>query len=199
MKCCMSAVLALVVSLFCTAVNGAAPDFTGAQKQALLEFAHSCLTARLAGNAAPVPPEFATRQQRACFVTFFSGKRVVACFGGFSPRRPHLAEEIDENVRLALKNDVRARSLSLATARNAGVQITFPLGPPERAANYQTIDPLHGGIFVEGSQNGVAFVPGEARTAAWAVREALRRLGESSQAKVAIYRFKAVALSTRQP
>jgi AMMECR1 domain-containing protein len=175
----------------------AAPDFTKTEKQALLEYARGCLTAHMAGTASPEPPEFATRQQRACFVTFFNGKQVFACFGGFSARRANLAEEISENVRLALKNDARARSATRKMAVRAGVQITFPLGQPERVTSYQSIDPAREGMFVEGPIGGVAFVPGEARTASWAFNEALHRLGESDPAAVTVYRFKAEALSTR--
>jgi hypothetical protein len=175
----------------------AAPDFTKPEKQALLEYARGCLTAQLAGTAAPSPPECATRRQSACFVTFFNDRRVFACFGGFSPRRTNLAEEISENVRLALKNDARSHSANAETASKAGVQITFPLGQPERVGSYQEIDPAREGMFVEGTSGGVAFVPGEARTASWAFREALRRLGEQDSSAVAVYRFKAEALSTR--
>jgi len=155
------------------------------------------MTAQLTGSASPAPPECATRQQRACFVTFFTGKRVFACFGGFSPRRATLAEEIHENIRLALKNDARSRSANTETAANAGIQITFPMSQPERVESYHSIDPAHEGMFVESSGGGVAFVPGEARTARWAFREALRRLGESDPAAVTVYRFKAEAVSTR--
>ena len=177
--------------------SNATTDFTKTEKHALLEYARGCLLAQLAGSSLPPPPECATRQQRACFVTFFSGKRVFACFGSFSPRRATLAEEIGENIRLALKNDARAKAVTLDTASNAGIQITFPLGQPERVSSYQIIDPAREGMFVEGPNGGVAFVPGEARTAAWAFREALRRLGERNQAAVAVYRFRAEAISTR--
>jgi AMMECR1 len=191
------ALLFCIVALFLTSSAKAVSDYSKPEKQALLEYARGCLIARIAGKDSPVPPECATRQQRACFVTFFSGKRVFACFGGFSPRRATLAEEIADNVRLALKNDARSRSANVETAAHAGVQITFPLGQPERVENYQGIDPAREGMFVEGASAGVAFVPGEARTANWAFREALRRLGEREPAAVTVYRFKAEAISTR--
>lgn len=191
------ALLVCILVLFLSVTGLAAPDFTKPEKQALLEYARTCLSARLVGSAAPAPPGCATRQQRACFVTFFSGKRAFACFGGFSPRRATLAEEIEENVRLALKNDARARSANQGLAARAGVQITFPLGQPELVEDYRSINPAREGMFVEGPNGGVAFVPGEARTARWAFREALRRLGERDPAAVAVYKFKAVAISTR--
>jgi len=185
-----------IAALLVAAHIQAAPDFTSTEKQALLEYARGCLSARLVGTSSPAPPESATRQQRACFVTFFSGRRVFACFGGFTPRRATLAEEIEDNIRLALKNDARSRSANRETAARAGVQITFPLGQPERVTSYQSIDPAREGMFVESSSGGVAFVPGEARTASWAFREALRRLDESDPAAVVVYRFRADAIST---
>ena len=189
-------IICLVV-LFLTTSTQAAPDFTKTEKLALLEYARTCLIARLTGAPAPVPPEFAIHRQRACFVTFFNGKRVFACFGSFSPRRANLAEEINENIRLALKNDARARNVTRDTIQRAGVQITFPLGQPQRVTSYREIDPAREGMFVESSNAGVVFVPGEARTASWAFREALRRLEERDPAAVAVYRFTAESLSTR--
>lgn len=188
----------IVFLLMIASASPAASGFTQMEKQELLEYARGCLIAQISGRAAPQPPGSATQQQRACFVTFFTGKRVFACFGGFSPRRATLAEEIAENVRLALKNDQRARFLTVETAAKAGIQITFPSGQLQRVESYRSIDPLREGLFVEGAGGGVAFVPGEARTASWAFREALRRLGESDPTAVAVYRFKAEALSTRE-
>jgi hypothetical protein len=189
--------LILTISLIVVSTSQATTTFSKLEKQALLEYARGCLTAQLSATASPQPPEFATRQQRACFVTFFNGKRVFACFGGFSPRRANLAEEISENIRLALKNDGRARLATREMASQAGVQITFPLGQPERVISYQSINPAREGMFVESANAGVAFVPGEARTAAWAFREALRRLNINDPTAVSVYRFQAESLSTR--
>lgn len=191
------AVLPVAAMILMPDVARAEHGYTRTEKQLLLGYARNCLAARLSGAPAPTAPEFATRQQRACFVTFFNGRRVFACFGGFTPRRATLAEEIDENVRLALKNDGRARTATPGAAARSGVQVTFPLGQPERVVDYRGIDPAREGMFVEGAGGGVAFVPGEARTASWAYREALRRLGESDPAAVAVYRFRAEAISTR--
>jgi len=194
----LSCILFVILTSFSpNTASHAAPNFTKSEQQALLEYARGCMIAHIGGTSPPPPPPCATNQQRACFVTFFSGKRVFACFGGFTPRRATLAEEINENVRLALKNDSRARSATAGNVARAGLQITFPTGQPERVERYQEINPVTEGMFVEGNGNGVVFVPGEARTAQWAFREALRRLGEDNSSAVAIYRFKADAISTR--
>jgi hypothetical protein len=197
----LGAILLLIICIFLffpVAGAVAAPArYTKAESAALLEYAQGCLLAQLDGASPPAPPSFAAKHQRACFVTFFHARRVFACFGGFSPRRANLAEEIAENVRLALKNDRRSRTVRRETALAAGVQITFPVGQPERVNDYRAIDPLREGMFVESSDNGVAFVPGEARTASWAFREALRRLGVKDPSSVQVYRFKAAEISTR--
>jgi len=176
--------------------NATRGSFSRAEAAELLRYARNCLLARLDGVSPPPLPAFATKRQRACFVTFFHGRKVFACFGGFTPRRASLAEEIAENVRLALANDVRSRGLSRVTALSAGIQITFPTGQPEPVNDYSRIDPLREGMFVETGENGVAFVPGEARTAGWAFREALRRLGAAKQDEVRVYRFAATAVAT---
>ena len=202
MKTLAKAIPFLIISIFLslpvTGAGASPPQFTNIESTALLEYARSCLLARLDSASPPTPPGFATKRQRACFVTFFQTRRVFACFGGFTPRRANLAEEIAENVRLALKNDARGRTLDRETALSAGVQLTFPVGQPERVDDYRAIDPLREGMFVESSDNGVAFVPGEARTASWAFREALRRLGVKDPAGVRVYRFKATEISTRK-
>jgi len=53
-------------------------------------------------------------------------------------------------------------------------------------------------MFVENDSDGVAFVPGEARTSSWAFRQALVRLGETNPAAVTVYRFQSFFISTRQ-
>lgn len=193
------ALLAVLLPLFAAvALGSAAPrPFTGAESAALLEYARGCLVARLEGVPPPAPPAVAVRRQRACFVTFFRSGRVMACFGGFTPRRADLAGEIADNVRLALINDSRSRTLNSETARTLEIQLSFPLGQPERVADYRAIDPLREGMLVESDDTGVAFVPGEARTARWAFRQALARLGVSDPSGVRVSRFRAVAISTK--
>lgn len=183
-----------------TAVSaGALTKGMGRAEQAhLLDYARQCMLSSLTGADAPAVPASdsangdAGLQQRACFVTFFAEGRVVACFGSFSPRYGSLYEEIAGNVKLALRNDPRAAVLTREMALTAKIQITFP-EPPIPLGNWRLINPAIDGLLVEqNGGKGVAIVPGEAKTASYAWRSALRRLGlKEEDSGIRMYRFKA--------
>jgi AMMECR1 domain-containing protein len=189
--------LSLAISIMLCMTASADAAFSKADSSALLDYAKACLLARIENSPPPSPPDFATRIQRPCFITFYSGRHVFACFGGFIPRKGTLAEEIVENIRLAVINDSRSRNISREKILNAGVQITFPNSQPEKVVSYSSINPAIEGMFIESAAAGVVFVPGEAKTASWAFREGLRRLGEKRPQSVTVYRFRAEAISTR--
>jgi AMMECR1 domain-containing protein len=166
-------------------------------KNELLSFAKKTFLARLGFGKGIAPPDFALHFQRACFVTFFSGRKVIACFGGFYPRKRNMAAEIEDTVKLALLIDPRARLIDRETALAADVQITFP-EEPHTIATYAEVDPVREGLLVENETHGVAIVPGEAKTASWAFREAVKRLGEKDPSHLRISKFQAHAISTRK-
>jgi hypothetical protein len=97
---------------------------------------------------------------------------------------------------MALLTDPRAHSIDRKIALGADVQITFP-GEPEPVSSYAEVDPLTEGMLVENERNGVAIVPGEAKTSSWAFREAMKRLGERNAANVRVFKFRALAVSSR--
>ncbi len=166
-------------------------------KAELLRYAKSLFLAQLGMAEAVAPPDPALKLQRSCFVTFFSGRRVIACFGGFHPRTPNVACEIMANIKLALLHDSRARSISRETAMSADVQITFP-EEPCAVATHAVVNPSREGLLVENELKGVAIVPGEAKTAAWAFREAVKRLGEKDPSHLRVFKFRAYAVSSRK-
>jgi hypothetical protein len=167
------------------------------KQQALAKYAKGVFLFRLGLGAAVIPPSWAAGIQRPCFVTFFSGKRVIACSGGFSPRTADLGREIEANVSQALHMDPRAGAIERSIAESARVLITFP-GELRAVAGHEMVDPVREGLFVENDRSGVAIVPGEAKTASWAYREALRRLGESDPSRVRRYAFDCWAISGQQ-
>ncbi len=191
--------LTLIFLLFCRAPLDAAVAGGGFDRQQqieLLGYTKSIFLARLGHGRAIAPPAAALKSQRACFVTFFAGKRVIACFGSFQPRMASLAEEIEANVAGALRNDPRARLIEKETALQIGIQVTFP-GEKVPIADYRQFDPSREGLFAETADQGIAIVPQEAKTSAWAYREARRRLGSPAPADIRLYRFKAEFFSSR--
>ncbi len=183
----------LICLLICLLVTPAAGQtFSQPDQTALLEYARAVMVNRLENRAAPAPPTTVSGAQRACFVTFFVKRQVVACFGSFTPRHATLFEEISDNIRLALKNDPRATRLTPELARTAAIQITFP-GQPQPISHWRLVDPQREGLLVELSNGrGVAIVPGEARTAQYAWRSALQRLGLNERSSgIRLYRFRA--------
>lgn len=185
----------LIIGILCLtlAATAWAEPMAQAEQQLLLDHARRVMRARLAQEPPPAAPDMAAAsQQRACFVTFFVKGKVMACFGSFTPRHSRLSDEIADNIRLALIHDPRSAQLTPALAQEAQIQITFPK-PPRPVPDWRLINPHHEGLLLErGDGHGVAIVPGEARTAHYAWRSALRRLGLHEQSTgVRLYRFQA--------
>jgi AMMECR1 domain-containing protein len=192
--------LLLICLFFCLLVLPASgATFSQPDQTALLEYARAVMISRLEKRPVPSPPVITVGNQRACFVTFFVKRQVMACFGSFTPRHATLFDEISDNIRLALKNDLRAGRLTPELARSASIQITFP-GQPQPISDWRLVDPRREGLLVEASDGrGVAIVPGEARTAQYAWRSALRRLGLNERSSgVRLYRFKAACIRDGQ-
>lgn len=191
--------LLLICLFFCLLVLPASgATFSQPDQTALLEYARAIMISRLEKRPAPSPPAITNGNQRACFVTFFVKRQVMACFGSFTPRHATLFDEISDNIRLALKNDSRATRLTPELARSASIQITFP-GQPQPISDWRLVDPQREGLLVEASDGrGVAIVPGEARTTQYAWRSALQRLGLHERSNgVRLYRFKAEYIRSR--
>jgi hypothetical protein len=198
----------LMLSVFIIRVDGcgaASPDCgkitmeslrtDPARRHELAGYAGKIFLAKLSFAAPVQAPVWAEDLRRGCFVTFFSGGRVIACAGSFLPRTSNLATEVAANVAQALHLDPRARSITRRKAIAAHVRITFP-GEPVPVVSPDRVDPARQGLFVENDRFGVAIVPGEAKTASWAFREAMRRLGETDAAKVRIFAFDAWAVTS---
>jgi hypothetical protein len=196
----------VAVGASAAAADGPSPNRTAAKisletlrssrekQHALARYAKGVFLFRLGLGPAVSPPSWAEDIQQACFVTFFSGRKVVACSGGFRPRTADLGREIEANVRQALHMDVRAGRIDRVTAMEAHVLITFP-GELRPVSSPEMIDPVREGLFVENDRSGVAIVPGEAKTASWAYREALRRLGERDPSRVRLFAFDSWVIS----
>ena len=88
--------------------------------------------------------------------------------------------------------------LSVAALNSLRIVIAFA-GRGKPVADPRLVDPAREGLIVGGADVAVAFLPGEARTIAWALRES-RRIGAlRTQQPVTYQRFPAVVLSELEP
>ena len=72
-------------------------------------------------------------------------------------------------------------------------------GRPEPVADPMEVAPAHEGLLITSGRGSIAFLPGEARTISWALREA-RRVGLLDRSGDASYqRFQVVALKDEPP
>lgn len=111
----------------------------------------------------------------ALYLSLVRGGVTRACVGHPAPPRSSLAESVRALARAALAADPRhppVRRDELATLR---VVLAFA-GAGEPVADPMSVDPGREGLLVGGAGGHIAFLPGETRTVAWALREA-RRVG----------------------
>jgi hypothetical protein len=111
----------------------------------------------------------------ALYLSLVRGGAVRACVGHPAPPRGSLAECVRALAGAALAADPRhppVRRDELPTLR---IVLAFA-GAGGPVADPMSVDPGREGLLVGSARGHVAFLPGEARTVAWALREA-RRVG----------------------
>jgi len=195
----LAVALALAASAAASVLDPHRELARGADGARLLAVARAAME-REAGDAAepgvsrPLPPLPA-----ALYVTLARGAVTRACVGQEPPQGPDLESAVRALAAQALAGDRRrppVRRDELAALR---VVIAFA-GPAVPVANPAEVDPGRDGLLIESERGRVAFLPGEARTVAWALREA-RRIGvlAGPQSAARFYRFEAVTLSEAAP
>jgi AMMECR1 domain-containing protein len=109
----------------------------------------------------------------ALYLSLVRGGVTRACVGHAAPPRGSLAECVRALAEAALAADPRHPPLrrdELATLR---IVLAFA-GAGAPVADPMSVDPGREGLLVGGARGHLAFLPGEARTVAWALREARR-------------------------
>ena len=166
----------------------------------LLEIARDVMTGGDAGgapatatlpaklDALPAPPP-------ALIVTLRNGPVTRACVGQEPPASGDLAEAVRRLAGEARTGDrrrppVRAEELESLSVVLGFADSAIPL------KHVSELDPGREGLLIETDRGRVAFLPGEARTVSWAMREA-RRIGvlAGPEANARVYRFDVVTLS----
>jgi len=127
------------------------------------------------------------------YVSLLRGAGTRACVGSLTPLAGTLAENLRRLAPQVVSADPRrppVRREELAALR---LVVAFA-GPGELIADPMLVRPGREGLLVTTPRGSVAFLPGEARTVAWALREA-RRIGILGRASDASFqRFAVVVL-----
>lgn len=121
-----------------------------------------------------------------------------ACVGHPVAMRGSLAECVRALAGAALASDPRHPPLRQAELATLRVVLAFA-GAGEPVADPMSVDPGREGLLVGGARGHIAFLPGEARTVAWALREA-RRAGVLDASEPAEFtRFPVVTITEPDP
>jgi hypothetical protein len=132
------------------------------------------------------------------YVSLLNGKATRACVGSATPPRGTLKDAVRAIAVQALAADRRRSPVRRDELDGLRIVISFAASPIP-IADPMTIAPARDGLLVTGDQGSVAFLPGEARTVSWALREA-RRSGVLGDSRAATYaRFEVVTLSETAP
>jgi AMMECR1 domain-containing protein len=112
---------------------------------------------------------------RPLYVTLARAHSTRACVGADVPPGGALAASLRLLGGQLATNDRRHPPVRAEELDALRLVIAFA-GDPSPVADPMSIDPMREGLKIETDRGAVAFLPGEARTVAWAIREA-RRIG----------------------
>jgi AMMECR1 domain-containing protein len=153
----------------------------------------------------PAPDSLAARETLAApdwpgpptglYLSLVDGAATRACVGSAQPVGGSLPETVRALATQVLSADPRRPPVRADELRRLRVVIAFA-GPGEPIADPMSVNPARDGLLVRGARGSVAFLPGEARTVSWALREA-RRLGviEGSWRDAGYERFAVVTVT----
>jgi len=164
-----------------------------------LRLAREAVVACVSGTEAPQAPANipqSLRGQAGVFVSLsLEGKR-RGCRGYLRPPAPTIAEQIILSATAAASRDDRRRILKPEELAGLTIHVAIA-GDPRRLHLGEAPDPAREGVLAEGPAGHGIILPGEARTGAWAVREARRRAGLGPQDSGVMWRFECVVF--REP
>lgn len=155
-------------------------------REALCVSAGRCDSLRTSAPDWPAAP-------RPLFVTLARGRVTRACLGSEEPQGTltATARRVAADAMVADRRHAPIDPLELEDLR---LIVAFTGGDQALADPY-AVDPMREGLRIETERGAVAFLPGEARTVAWALGEA-RRIGVlRSMSEARFVRFQAVVLS----
>lgn len=132
---------------------------------------------------------------RGIYISLTDGHGTRACVGSAAPYRGSLVETVRVLAVQSLQADRRHPPVRREELPGLSIVISFT-GPPEAVTDPMQVNPGRDGLLVSSGGGSVVFLPGEARTVAWALHEA-RRIGviQGSAENARYYRFPVIVLA----
>lgn len=136
---------------------------------------------------------------RPVYVTLVRGRASRACVGSDTPLGGSLAATLTRLGERLADADLRRPPVRAEELDTLRLVVAFA-SDPVAVRDPMTVDPVREGLRIETERGAVAFLPGEARTIGWALREAKRigvlSNGASGASGAASYsRFTVVTIS----
>ena len=133
----------------------------------------------MASGAVPAAPRTEATDwpgsPRPLYVTLARAHATRACVGADAPPGGSLAASLRLLGGQVATNDRRRPPVRAEELDTLRLVLAFA-GDPVPVADPMSVDPMREGLKIETDRGAVAFLPGEARTISWALREA-RRIG----------------------
>lgn len=124
------------------------------------------------------------------FVSLKRGSQTRGCAGSFQSENGSFAKDLVHFSIIAATQDFRYRPVDLQEMKEIKIQITIPEMPVEIHSIF-SYNPEKEGLIVEKDGKQAVVLPGEAKTAAYALKMCLRNAGIDDNSNIRLFKFKA--------
>jgi len=189
---------ARVCGLMAAALPAALVNSPAAEREALA-LARQALAREVTGSKMTLRPRSSLARFRAgAFVIVAVQDRTRACAGTVEPTCASAAEEIVSSAAMAAAGDPWHPPLRKADLLNGRVEVCLA-GPPARISSIHQLDVRREGLLLRSGDRSAVILPGEAKTADWALREARRKAGLTAKDRAQLLSFPAVRWREMSP
>lgn len=151
----------------------------------------------LRGNMDPPVPAEGEPAPFGVFVTLVKNGSVRGCFGSMEPRGRTLEQLTVEAAMGAARFDVRSKPLRQSEVASVQVIVSI-VGPTVPVVDISEVDAKRQGLLVRSGDRASVLLPGEAKTAGWALKRSLRQVGIKRTDPREMYRFRTVTVYERK-
>jgi AMMECR1 domain-containing protein len=173
-------------------------ESAAARREALL-IARRALEVEVTGRGR-IPQPQSPLKKHCCgaFVVLVSEGRTRACAGTLRPTCPNAAQEIAAAAAMGAAGDPWHPPLRSRDLKTAQVQV-FLVGQVSPLRSIGELQAAREGLLARRGPRSGVILPGEARTASWALREARRKAGLRPSERADLFRFSAICWREPKP